>query len=265
MGFLVFRLYGPMASWGEIAVGEVRHSCTYPSKSAIVGIVAASLGIKRDDEEENCYLAESLKQAVKVLNSGRILKDFHTTQAPDSAGKFRYRTRRDEIVIGKERLGTVLSSREYRTDSHVVVAFKIVTSGKWKLETLRDSLLKPKFNLYLGRKSCPLAAPLDPQIIQAQNFRQALDNYDIKPLMNAHLENSPQWLSDGRWLPNQNILHYYWEGSAEEFSNEENQFSYDQVQELNRYDNPVSRKRWQFQPRKELCWFHNESPTQEVS
>ena len=24
--YLVFQLYGPMAAWGEIAVGEMRHS-----------------------------------------------------------------------------------------------------------------------------------------------------------------------------------------------------------------------------------------------
>ena len=33
MNYLVFRLYGPMASWGEIAVGENRHSARYPGKS----------------------------------------------------------------------------------------------------------------------------------------------------------------------------------------------------------------------------------------
>jgi CRISPR system Cascade subunit CasD len=37
MDVLVFRLYGPMASWGEIAVGESRHTANYPGKSAIIG------------------------------------------------------------------------------------------------------------------------------------------------------------------------------------------------------------------------------------
>ena len=39
-----------MASWGEIAVGENRHTASYPSKSAIIGLLGAALGIKRDDE-----------------------------------------------------------------------------------------------------------------------------------------------------------------------------------------------------------------------
>ena len=47
--YLVFRLYGPMCSWGDIAVGEVRPSTVHPAKSAILGLIAAALGIKRPD------------------------------------------------------------------------------------------------------------------------------------------------------------------------------------------------------------------------
>jgi CRISPR system Cascade subunit CasD len=49
MEYLLFRLYGPLASWGEIAVGESRHTATYPGKSALLGLLAAALGIRRDD------------------------------------------------------------------------------------------------------------------------------------------------------------------------------------------------------------------------
>ena len=48
--YLVMRLYAPLASWGEIAVGEVRHSANYPSKSALLGLLGAALGVRRDDD-----------------------------------------------------------------------------------------------------------------------------------------------------------------------------------------------------------------------
>ncbi|MCV6614557.1 MAG: CRISPR-associated protein Cas5, partial [Cellvibrionaceae bacterium] len=51
MDYLVFRLYGAMASWGQPAVGETRHSGTYPSKSAVTGLLGAALGIKRSQEQ----------------------------------------------------------------------------------------------------------------------------------------------------------------------------------------------------------------------
>jgi CRISPR system Cascade subunit CasD len=49
--YLVFQLHGPMASWGVDAPGEVRHSHELPSRSALLGLLAAALGIRRDEEE----------------------------------------------------------------------------------------------------------------------------------------------------------------------------------------------------------------------
>ena len=43
--YLLLRLYGPLASWGEIAVGESRHSAVQPSRSALLGLLGAALGI----------------------------------------------------------------------------------------------------------------------------------------------------------------------------------------------------------------------------
>ena len=95
MDLLLFRLYGPLASWGEIAVGESRHSANYPSKSAILGLVGAALGIERGDEAQQTSLQNGYQVAVEVFSTGQLLRDYHTAQVPDSTGKFVYRTRRD--------------------------------------------------------------------------------------------------------------------------------------------------------------------------
>ncbi|PUA30071.1 MAG: type I-E CRISPR-associated protein Cas5/CasD [Cellvibrio sp. 79] len=253
MEFLVFRLYGPMASWGEIAVGEARHSAIYPSKSAIIGLLAAALGIRREQEELQKKLTAGYWQAIKLLKAGQVLKDYHTAQAPDSVGRFRYRTRRDELIHGKERLGTVLSSREYRTDAQAIVAIKALDAAPYELKSLQQALQLPKFHLYLGRKSCPLAAPLDVQLITADNFRMALDAYVLKDL----LIDASEWQSDARWLPKDKLIHYYWEGDLQGFSIEDAEFNFQQVQKLSRYDMPSSRRRWQFSPRSEYLWLHN--------
>lgn len=252
MDFLVFRLYGPMASWGEIAVGEARHSAAYPSKSAITGLLAAALGIRREDDEQHSRLTEGYLQAVKLLKAGQVLKDYHTAQAPDSVGKFRYRTRRDELVHGKDRLGTVLSSREYRTDAQAIVAIRGLEDMPYGLQELQRALRSPKFHLYLGRKSCPLSAPLDAHILIAENFRQALDTYSVKNLLSGKYE----WQNDARWLPQDELIHYYWEGDLQSFSSEDSDFSFQTVQKLSRLDKPTSRRRWQFSPRAEYLWLN---------
>jgi CRISPR system Cascade subunit CasD len=80
--FLTFQLYGPMQSWGEIAVGGYRSSATYPSKSAVLGLIAAALGIERSEETMIQTLHESLKMAVCVFSEGQMMRDFHTLQEP---------------------------------------------------------------------------------------------------------------------------------------------------------------------------------------
>lgn len=261
MEYLLFRLYGPLASWGEIAVGESRHTAVYPSKSALIGLLAAAIGIRREEDERQLTLAEGYQFAVKVISTGSLLRDYHTTQVPDSAGNVEYHTRRDELIVGKDRLGTILSNREYRCDALSLVAVRALDGAPFSLRKIRDDLLKPKFHLYLGRKSCPLAAPLKPLVRAAKGYGQALDEYPCGPLYISHylirtaqkevntqdLSNAPSLAKlskdDIRFLSiNRQQARYYWEGDAHDLQSQ---------QVLTRHDQPLSRRRWQFTRRAE--------------
>ncbi len=251
MDYLLFRLYGPMASWGEIAVGETRHSAAYPGKSALIGLLAAALGIKRDDHDGQEEMRQGYRFAVEVYSHGSLLQDFHTAQVPDSVGGFNYRTRRDELVIGKERLGkgTILSSREYRSDAMAVVAVKALPDAPYDLLTIREYLQKPRFHLYLGRKSCPLAAPLHPMVISGKDtFYAAFRSYEHKGLLPFHKDEGRLSKRDIHWLGLGKDRHYYWEGEAAEFADIPD---LERVQTRVRHDQPLSRDRWQFSPRRE--------------
>ena len=262
MEYLLFRLYGPLASWGEIAVGESRHSAVYPGKSALLGLLAAGLGIRRENEEQQAALATGYRFAVKVLSAGHPLRDYHTTQAPDSVGKFVYRTRRDELIIGKERLGTILSSREYRCDALSLVAVASQENAPYTLGKIREALLRPRFHLYLGRKSCPLSVPLNPLVCSATGFGDALDNYPFGALFisngsmtAARRENTEdrtlieapslkQLSREDRYvfMYGNHPVRYYWEGEAGDLVSQ---------QIMTRHDQPLSRTRWQFTQRTE--------------
>jgi CRISPR system Cascade subunit CasD len=254
MDYLLFRLYGPMASWGEIAVGETRHTAPYPSKSAIVGLMAAALGIKRDETEKQSQMQEGYAVAVEVYSKGTLLRDYHTAQVPDSVGNFRYRTRRDELVIGKSRLGNaILSSREYRADALALVAVKALPNAPYDLITLMDRLREPRFHLYLGRKSCPLAAPMHPVIIEGKkNFLEAFKDYPHKGLLPFGSNEGNLSKRDTYWLGLSKERHYYWEGTAADFSDT---IKLDRMQTRIRHDQPLSRKRWQFSPRQEHYFY----------
>ncbi len=95
--YLVFRLYGPMASWGGIAVGEYRPGEKSPTKSAILGLIGAALGIRRDDAVAQARLRDSYRMATIAHAPGTLLRDYHTTQvAPEIARKrnWKFATRR---------------------------------------------------------------------------------------------------------------------------------------------------------------------------
>jgi CRISPR system Cascade subunit CasD len=253
MDTLVFRLYGEMASWGEIAVGEDRHTASHPSKSAIIGLLGAALGIKRGDEEKQHQLQHGYSIAVEVFSTGHLLRDYHTTQVPSSVGKVNYRTRRDEIVLGKKQLGTILSSREYRCGALAVVAVRALDSAPYSLADIKTHLLQPKFHLYLGRKSCPLAAPLAPQLIQQDHYFDVFNAYQHKPMLPTYEDETGELSKrDFTWLGRPKDRHYYWEGSIEDFSKSTD---LKRMQTRIRHDQPLSRKRWQFSPREEHSLF----------
>ncbi len=255
MDILLFRLYGSMASWGEIAIGESRHTASYPSKSAIIGLLGAALGIARNEEEKQLQLQQGYALAVELLTAGHLLRDYHTTQVPDSVGKFTYRTRRDELILGKERLGAILSSREYRTDALALVAIRALADAPFTLSEIQAALLQPKYHLYLGRKSCPLAAPLQPQLITDQpNYFAAFKAYQHKPMLPTSIASDGTLAKrDYEWLGRPNDRHYYWEGLPEDFSDDT--LALTRRQTRTRHDQPLSRKRWQFMPRQEHYLF----------
>src|SRR5450830_715807 len=82
METLIFQLQGTMAAWGEVAVGEYRPSADYPGQSAIYGLLAAALGIDRDDHAAHMALCNNYRIAIGVVSTGRLLRDYHTAQVP---------------------------------------------------------------------------------------------------------------------------------------------------------------------------------------
>jgi CRISPR system Cascade subunit CasD len=179
METLVFQLQAPLSSWGEVAVGEYRPSAEYPSQSAIQGLLGAALGIARDDDAAQTALRTGYRLAVGVLSQGRLLRDYHTAQVPGRSDikKRPHATRRDELSLPKTDLNTILSSRDYRQDAAALVAVQTVANAPYSLTQLAEALKKPKFVLYLGRKSCPVAAPVYPRVLSALAINAAFTDY----------------------------------------------------------------------------------------
>ncbi|HAJ48716.1 MAG TPA: type I-E CRISPR-associated protein Cas5/CasD [Alphaproteobacteria bacterium] len=171
--FLLFRLYGPMASWGQIAPGEVRASWAAPSKSAILGLIGAALGLDRADDDAHARLHDTLGFAVELRNPGLPLKDYHTAQTPEGKGPWLNRAHE----LRHDKLKTILSDRDYYLEQESVPALWARGASAPALAELVGALQAPKFVLYLGRKSCPPALPLEPKIVTAATVQEAFAAY----------------------------------------------------------------------------------------
>ena len=222
-----------MASWGQAAVGGNRPTAVQPSRSALIGLLAAALGIKRTQEEQLQQLQASIHLAVKQCVPSMLIRDYHTSQVPSSSKKIQYRTRKQEL--SSDSLNTILSSRDYRCDGLWTVAISLKKHTYYTLQELANGLKNPVFSLYLGRKSCPLSIPLEPKLIKVQELKEALD-FSFSPLLQSSTE-------DAMYLGKTGYVTYFWEGDKNALNNPS-------VVMLTRpWDEPLHRGRWQFTQR----------------
>ena len=177
--YLVFQLCAPLAAWGDVAVGEYRGSREHPGSSALIGLLGAALGVRREDEAAHAALRDGYRFAVGVVAAGQLLRDYHTAQVPGrTALKGRpHATRRDELSVPKHDLNTILSTRDYRQGVAYAVAVQAEPAAPHTLGGLASALREPRFVLYLGRKCCPPSAPLAPSVGPAESAHAALTAY----------------------------------------------------------------------------------------
>lgn len=171
--FLIFTLSAAFASFGDVAGHERRGSWTWPARSAILGFLAAAQGIRRDGDFS---ALESLKLAVAVFDAGAPLRDYHTVETVPTAAARRPQSRPEALCTAGDAANTTITLRDYRTG----VLYGVAVAGEG-LPALAGALTRPVFHLYLGRKACPLNAPLAPQIVSAADPAAALTHLRLPP------------------------------------------------------------------------------------
>lgn len=170
---LIFTLTAALGSAGDLAGHERRGSLGWPGRSAVIGLLAAALGIERGGDFS---ALDGLQMAVAVFDQGQPLRDYHTVQTVPSAVAKRPQSRPEALLQAGLRTNTTITLRDYRMGALYGVA---VWGGD--LNPLLAALQRPGFVLYLGRKSCPLAAPLGARIAQADGAEAALAQVQLPP------------------------------------------------------------------------------------
>lgn len=136
MSVLLLRLAGPLQSWGSAARFARRTTESAPTKSGVIGLLAAAQGRRRDADLSDLA---ALEFGVRVDQPGTRLRDFHTAHHSDTLKAM------------------PLSERFYLADAVFVAG---VSGEAGLVQRLYEALLEPVFLPYLGRRSCPPARPV---------------------------------------------------------------------------------------------------------
>jgi CRISPR system Cascade subunit CasD len=175
--YLILRLDGPMQAWGTHTFEDFRPSNLFPTRSGLLGLLGACLGIDRRDHAALEQLDASVEFTVradqtvlradtaKPISKAAIkLPDFHTVLAARK-------------VDGSANKNAVMSRREYLFDAAFTVAIGAKPEPLVTLEAIAKALRHPCFTPVLGRRSCPITRPLlDGAPIEASDAKAALAN-----------------------------------------------------------------------------------------
>lgn len=170
--YLILKLQGPMQAWGRESFEGLRPSELFPGRSALLGLLAACLGIDRIDRQQQQALASSVFFAVRVdpvfdkVTKKRIaaqkMTDYHTVKNAR------------EDYCGLKSHDTIQTWREYWQDACYTVAVWSADNAAITLDEIAQAVKQPLYTPVLGRRSCPLARPLFETSLTAESALAAL-------------------------------------------------------------------------------------------
>ena len=149
MPTLLLRLVGPMQSWGTTSRFDQRDTGKEPSKSGVVGLLAAALGIDREKWTDLEPLTH-LSMGVRHDRSGVPKRDYQTAGCATT----------DTVIKadGTPSKDGVVSHRFYLADAAFLVALE--GDDRELLNKAHNKLKDPTWPLALGRKSYLPAEPI---------------------------------------------------------------------------------------------------------
>ncbi|WP_308218308.1 type I-E CRISPR-associated protein Cas5/CasD [Streptomyces hygroscopicus] len=152
---LLLRLAGPLQSWGSRSAFNRRETNGEPTKSGVIGLLAAAAGHARQEPLDELL---PLRLGIRVDQPGTLLRDYHTVS------DYRGRPLPQAGVSAKglqkptsPAKHTHVTTRYYLQDAVFLAA---ITGPRDLLHTLDEAVRAPAFPLALGRRSCPPTQPL---------------------------------------------------------------------------------------------------------
>jgi len=171
--YISLLLDAPLQSWGYQSRFDRRTSLSYPTRSGIVGMLCAAMGVDRSDSP-GLVQFRNLKMTVYVFSGCGRLMDFHTV-----GGGWDKKSHRQNIVPKADGSApdTVVTRREFLQHAK----FGVVLQGDIALlDRIAAALQNPRWGIWLGRKACIPASPVfqgmhDSEALALQRLQERAD------------------------------------------------------------------------------------------
>lgn len=177
MRCLILRLEGPLMSFGDVAIDEIRPTRCLPGRSLLTGLLANALGLEHREVVALDRLQDRLRFAARLDKAGISVVDYQTAEIRKDDPLWTTHGLPAERAGGDQSYtGPVLRYRHYRADAAVTVALTLVPSEETPdLATVEAALRRPERPLFIGRKSCPPSRPVFAHSVEADSLVAALD------------------------------------------------------------------------------------------
>lgn len=188
---LVLRLDAPLLSFGAPTVDSLGKTAPHPSRSMLTGLLANALGwgYARADLARMKELQSRLTWAARRDRAGEPMTEYQTVdlgqrhlwaiggKSEEGFGAVSWTTRgaiEERAGAPANATGTHQRWRDHYADAVYAVAVGLAPGDGPTVAELAAAIQHPARPLFLGRKSCPPAAPLFVAVVQAETVVAAL-------------------------------------------------------------------------------------------
>lgn len=215
---LAFLIHSPMQAWGASSRFPRRDTLPHPTKSGIIGMIAAALGIDKFSATEAAEL-EPLRQlrlatyAIprpdrwgKNLPVNR-LQDFHTIGGGYDSKKPAEKEHLPRKAGGGSSPNAVITRRDYLLDSCFLIA---LSGDRRTLEKIPPALANPTWGTWLGRKCCIPSVPVVAQMNDDLQILsdEILEKAGLPPAPLDHFDHTLEESGNGSYGQQDQPAHY---------------------------------------------------------
>jgi len=166
------RLAAPIASLSGPRIDTIGDTLPIPTRSMVVGIIGAALGIGYDQPDVLQQLQDTMRLAVVVHRGGTVIRDYQTVRMglPHMTGPMWWQDGQRLGVMkraGGDSERTITGERPLTCDYDATIVVELLPGAPFDAGQILNALRAPAHPLSIGQRSCIPSLPIAGEPLQA--------------------------------------------------------------------------------------------------